>query len=505
MIQQRIIEEKKRMRNVGGVRATLDQKLKAAKRTKILNTKLERLHLRRNDINVENNALKASINERRKERMAFESIQCKLRADFEQKQKEMANLLRSSNELITNRIRAEKDLKRVEREESIAKEKANSELDRLEGIVRKQEVIQTEMQTASLKRRAHQIREQLGRGRLDPEEEAKLKARLQSLTVKIEKKSHEIDATHQLTLLNYEEAFEKILAEVPARSDKPMTLSEVVENYVDDYDDAFSLLSYIQGIQDENFQLETEIANLRDEMGRLTSQQGKEDQNKERIRRELQRRLETLRQQNLRLNDSIQDREKSRELTFVTVERIMTRFNTTLGGHIGLIDGTVCDDHVMHVLGQVELKALQLTQLLQQSIRLGTFRGMPARGQITTPSPALVRQATFRAGKIRIGPTSPHRSTRALIPSVQPLSSVKIQELFTAHIRLLEDPADDEADTLARTETRASGFHEQDFGGPASPLESRPRLSIQSVDDLRRIIQQNFPLVDTAKPKASTP
>lgn len=511
MLEQRIIDEKKRKQMIGGARATFEQKIKIATRTKMLNGKLDRLLKRCGQVETNNVSAKSAIDELRKERLAFEQIQRKLRAEFEIKQKEMAVLLQNSNELNANRIKAEKELERLLREEKTAKLQDENEVMSLEGVIRKQESLQTELQTASLKRRAHLIREQLGRGALDPEEEAKLKARLQSLTVKIEKKSLEIEHTQQNAIFNYEEAFEKILNEMSQRAKKRMNLNEVVNDYVSDYDEAFSLLSYIQGVQDENYKIEAQIMNLKGEMGRLAAEQGKEDRNKERIKKELQGRLEQLRSNTSKLQNGIQDQEKAREEVYAMVERLVARFNAaaTAGEELEIQGGTVNDDNIMGVMGRIELKTLELSKSLQQAIRLGTFRAPQfnkAQRMSGASFPMLMRQQTLRMAKVQMGPTSPLRSTQEKALNVQPLSPSKVTELFNLSKNLADSPDSSERDAssewnLTATHTNTSLNRNKSltpsFEDPGSPFaEGIQVTTIQSIEELREVIRKTFPIMN---------
>jgi len=416
----------------------------------------------------------------------------------------------------------------VQQEEADA-ESAYAECHELEDLIYRQNSVQNELQTASLKRRAHVLQEQISEGNLDPEEEARLRAKLSQLTQTIERKSEEIETAQRNSILNYKEAFKKIIAHAEkqkygselqpsARSQKSsrkkthisdvagvegtrLSLDQVVSSYVANYDEAFNLLNYVQRVQEENYKLEAQLASVRIEFHKYSKEQSQQDMSKERIKKELEGQLENLSTANLKLQKEVDSKEATLGALVQSVARLAQRFNESNSmAEITELDEleqkTAGDEEktasvnkqtlettghaLMQALGQVEERTVEMCKSLHKRMR--SKRGLKQLTQNTkgarSSGSLVIADPNLNAGELFGVPNIALRSRDNIELSIPDLSEEETIAMFgpppDIHLKAVDE--------------YSSATRSQD---DASPEEEDDSLKILSTQSLRAMVMKS--------------
>jgi hypothetical protein len=340
-LEQAIVAEKLKKRDAGGVQAKFDATLKAQSRCRVLSAQLDRLSEQACGAELVNCQLVHDIDARRKEKLILDNLAERLRRQFETRQRELAELLAAANTHYEARNRAVRDAGEREAAEAAEVAAAEQELRHLGELLARQEALNSSLQTASLKRGVTLLEEQLKRGGLDPEEEARLRARLAKLSQRIERKKSDMaeaqvaalgggalgggaqagagaggagsicsdsargglshrasDVRVESAQWSYETAFRRVIDNAMRErgSTTPPTLAEVVAQFVNQYDDALDCLGHVASTNAETVKLEAQAASLRAELARFAKEQLLHDVSKERIKSDLEAKLAAMRE-----------------------------------------------------------------------------------------------------------------------------------------------------------------------------------------------------------------
>jgi len=418
VIEDEIISERKKRSKLGGIQASAEQASRIRRGQKVLSAKLDRLLVQGGKCEEENLVVIHEINRLRKERKVCENLQVTLRSEFEKKKEEMGILLAKAKALNEARVKAIKDEERVLNEEEEDKLRIETELLELDGFISKQEQLQSEMQTAALKRRAHQIEAEIGQGNLSPEQEDVLKEKLENLRFKIRQKANEIEFNTQESVLSFSEAFTKILNKSKAKS-----LADAVASYVRSHDESFAILGYVQRLQDENHQLEQEILTSKQDMAKFAHERGKSERSKETIRRNLELQLQQLQRSTKITAENLSKKRSVFDSIVQIVERLVVRMNaasmkSNSNSDTVMIKGTFSPKTIIQVLGQIELKTVECLNALHLTVKKGKMKVQNSKAQIvhilqTRGGSGLNLSAMFgndQSHNVKIGPASPTRS-----------------------------------------------------------------------------------------------
>jgi len=284
-VRELIVEEKKKRKSLGGVVALKSAQKHARKQIVMFEDKLNALHIRSSEAEARIKKTRVEIDAQRRERLAFEKLYASLRLEFKERQRDMAVVLKQSNEAHRARHDACNQLESLKRknEEEIAE--FEEEFARLGAVIEEQIHIYSYVQKSALKRREKELEQRIAAGNLDAEEEAILKSRLKHLAKELQKQEKKLYATRK-DMHSFEEAFEKLY-----ESRKHRDIRRIVDEFVKNEDENFAIFNHIQHISKETDRDEDYLENLKKEMEKHKLELVQHEGHRERILSELRNKL----------------------------------------------------------------------------------------------------------------------------------------------------------------------------------------------------------------------
>ncbi|GBG30407.1 Coiled-coil domain-containing protein 63 [Hondaea fermentalgiana] len=318
-VRKQMVEEKRKRREMGGVKAYRMIQNQKAKQQQILENRLNKLNMRSSELEARNSDVVRAINARRLERQTFERSYKKLKRAFRAKQREMAVMLAQSNVAYEGRQEALKQLQDATDRAQLEEETFAREYAELGSVVQEQAQIKSYVQQTAIKRKEKQLAERIAAGNLDAEEEAMLKSKLSTLSRELKKQVENISVSNE-SIQSYEEAFEKLYASTGIRD-----MNAIVEQFVRNEDSNFALYNHVQQITRDIERDEDQLRRINGEMEKYKKELSQNEGHRERIVADLEQRLERYLAQISSLSEQIVDNEQSLEAICQATENLFFR------------------------------------------------------------------------------------------------------------------------------------------------------------------------------------
>jgi len=361
----------------GGVDAEKQCHSNVQKEIKLMENRLNKALSRHSEIMNRNRKLKEEINYKRQKRLIFDDIYRKLSAKLKEKQEQMKEVMRKSNEANEARERAveeENELTLLAQEES---EQFEQEYNELAHYIEAQH-----------RARDHgKISGKVGfsdkhkRGSLSPEEEASMQMKLDALGSELDTAAQKGGETQE-RIRSYEEAFDK-LQQATGIND----INELVTNFINQEDETFSLFSYIQSMNQEADELEEKIAKDKEAMLKFKESEGQLQLEKKQGVDNLKEKVDRLQKRCDAYQKQFEESKTDIELISKTVQSIFFKIScdqmsgirdSAKGGSGkpnakgGASDGVssdmmlsgqdITDSNIMQYLGIIEQRAVEVCQ-----------------------------------------------------------------------------------------------------------------------------------------------
>uniref|UniRef100_A0A7S1CAG2 ODAD1 central coiled coil region domain-containing protein n=1 Tax=Bicosoecida sp. CB-2014 TaxID=1486930 RepID=A0A7S1CAG2_9STRA len=278
-VQGKIFEQRHK---TGGLNATRDNSKMIAKQIQILENRLDKALVRYNGVLGRNKELRGKIDELRRERVVFDGIYKKLEREIHERTRQLKELAEQANEAYRTRDSVQADM-------AALKVRAERDSDTFE---REWKALSKAIEDD---RRAHEAALDAGeetageggkRGDLTIEQERELKRKVAQGAWLIGKDKANI-AVSADKVASYEEAFAKIQS-ATGISD----IDALVDRFIEAEDKNYSLFNYVNNLAGEIEKLEAGVAEVHSEIEKYKGQGAQSDNQRKRILRELQDRLE---------------------------------------------------------------------------------------------------------------------------------------------------------------------------------------------------------------------
>lgn len=341
VLEKQIADEKGKLneqrQKMGGLNAAKHNKLVISKQIQVLENRIDKTLVRYNETLAKNKALKAQINDCRKERLIFDGIYRKLEVELETEKAAMESLIEECNEAYAERDKAKAKVAALKQEAAKEQEAFQLEWKKLSDTIEKE-------------KRAKDLSELPDTGakekRIAMEEEARMRRSIAKGAWTIGKGKAQIFLSAE-KMQHYEEAFNKI-----QQTTGVTDIDELVQRFIASEDKNFSLFNYVNELAAEIDNLEQQIQAVKQDIEKYRGQGVNTDNQRKRILRELQQRLE-------RTNAKADNCEKNYEDSVKVLKRLAE-------GISKLFEGIGCSDKDMHleILGNEGVNESNMMQYL---------------------------------------------------------------------------------------------------------------------------------------------
>lgn len=267
---------------VGGLNATRDNSKMIAKQIQILENRLDKSLVHYNEALGKNKELREKIDELRRERVVFDGIYKKLEREIHDRSKELKELVQEADaaykqrdamqtEMAALKVRAEQESNDFEREWKELTKAIEADRKVHDGAA-------SDGKAAAGKNG--------NRGDLTIEQERDLKKKIAQGAWLIGKDKANIQVS-QDKVASYEEAFNKIQSATGIGD-----IDELVDKFIEAEDKNYSLFNYVNQLAAEIEKLEAQVADTKNEIEKYKGQGVNSDNQRKRILRELEGRLE---------------------------------------------------------------------------------------------------------------------------------------------------------------------------------------------------------------------
>mmetsp|Transcript_5976 Transcript_5976/g.13878 ORF Transcript_5976/g.13878 Transcript_5976/m.13878 type:complete len:543 (-) Transcript_5976:175-1803(-) len=347
--QQNIFGLRVEMSKNGGINASTDNAKAIAKQIRILENRLDKALQKFNVSIAANRELRDQIDTLRRERVVFDDIYRKLENELQQKKKEMANIIEQANAAYEARDSAQAQMASLK----LQADKEHSEFEREWKELGK--LIQNDKKMKEfMKSKVKAAKD--SQAELKEEEKTRRRTRTAWDTTN---RSLATFAGSQEKVASYEEAFARIQAATGITD-----LEKLVEKFIQEEDQNFSLFKYNNELSTEIEKLEQQIADYREEAVQLSGTGSRrEDMEKVKI-------LETLEEKwndidNKAKNYEIKHQESQQTLNHIRsgVESIFRRIGCTVHDLPNGSGNTISEANMMHFLAAIEQRTNELLRV----------------------------------------------------------------------------------------------------------------------------------------------
>ncbi|CAD7975422.1 unnamed protein product [Amoebophrya sp. A25] len=260
IVEAKTIQVREELGLKGGVNAAKESAAAVAKQIRVLENRLDKALQKFNEAVAENKKLRDTIDSLRSERVVFDNIYAKLEKEFEQKKKEMANIIEQANAAYEARDAAQAQMTSLKQQADKEHQEFEKEWKELGRLIENDKKMKEFMRQ---KERNRGVEEH--KGDMSADEEDKMKKKVTKNAWMIAKgKVAQSANTERITV--YEEAFAKIQA-ATGISD----IDDLVQNFVNAEDGNFSLFNYANLLNNQIERLDLEIQALKGEYETLKS------------------------------------------------------------------------------------------------------------------------------------------------------------------------------------------------------------------------------------------
>ena len=341
VLEKQIAAEKDKLnqqrQQMGGLNAAKHNKQVISKQIHVLENRIDKTLIRYNEKLARNRSLREKIDECRKERLIFDSIYRKLELELQAEKSTMEKLIADCNHAYAERDKAKAKVEGLRREAAREQEEFQVEWKKLSDLIEKE-------------KKAKDLSDLPDNGakekRLALEEEARMRRNIVKGAWTIGKGKAQIFLSAE-KMQQYEEAFNKI-QQVTGVTD----IDELVQRFIASEEKNFSLFNYLNELGAEIDNLEQQIQSVKHEIEKYRGQGVNADNQRKRILRELQQRLE-------RTNAKADQHEKTYEDSVSVLKRLAE-------GIAKLFDGIGCRDRSddLEILGDDGVNESNMMQYL---------------------------------------------------------------------------------------------------------------------------------------------
>mmetsp|Transcript_17344 Transcript_17344/g.43176 ORF Transcript_17344/g.43176 Transcript_17344/m.43176 type:complete len:548 (-) Transcript_17344:870-2513(-) len=285
VVEAKTIQVREELGLKGGVNAAKESQATVAKQIRVLENRLDKALQKFNEAVSDNKKQRDTIDSLRAERVVFDNIYSKLEKEFEQKKKEMANIIEQANAAYEARDAAQAQMTSLKQQADKEHQEFEKEWKELGRLIENDKKMKEFMRQ---KERNRGVEEH--KGDLSADEEDKLKKKVTKNAWMIAKGKVAQSANSERISV-YEEAFAKVQA-ATGISD----IEDLVQNFVNAEDGNFSLFNYANLLNTQIEKLDSDIGDLKGEYeslrGGSVSAQGtiSSDQGKQKLLGELEER-----------------------------------------------------------------------------------------------------------------------------------------------------------------------------------------------------------------------
>lgn len=361
----------------GGVDAEKQCHQNVQKEIKLMENRLNKALSRHSEIVNRNRKLKEEINYKRQKRLIFDDIYKKLQSKLKEKQEQMSEVMRKSNEANEAREQAvaeENELKLLAAEEG---EQFEQEYNELAHYIEAQHRSREHAKSTGKNGGGYNLEK---RGSLSAEEEASMQMKLDALGSELDTAAQKGGETQE-RIRSLEVAFDK-LQQATGIND----IDELVTTFINNEDETFSLFSYIQTVNQDADALEEKTARMKEDMRKFQETEGEIQIQSKQALDNLKEKLERLQKKQDDYQKRFEESKGSIELISKTVQSIFFKIScdqmqgirdSAKGGsgkasgkggggdgvssEVSMLSGQdITDSNIMQYLGIIEQRAVEV-------------------------------------------------------------------------------------------------------------------------------------------------
>lgn len=269
-------------RNMGGIYSAKEQSQTIQKQIKILEDRLEKSYIKFNEALTHNKQLREQINNLRRERLMFESINSNLERELHKLKKDMAEMIQLANAAFESKERAIMDMNKLKIEAEKEQQGFEEEWRLLTGVIEDDKRERERARAQELAVRERETQELLKMGALGTDK-TKRKVKTQ-WSIGYSKAMAQNVAAEKVQ--KYGEAFEKIQQATGIED-----IDELVNTFINAEDQNYTLFNYVNEVNQEIEKLEDQINSVRGEIDKYRAQGSEQDKVKAGAVREVEERL----------------------------------------------------------------------------------------------------------------------------------------------------------------------------------------------------------------------
>lgn len=342
-------------RNMGGIYSAKEQSTTVQKQIKILEDRLEKAYIKYNEALTHNKQLREQINNLRRERLMFESINSNLERELHKLKKEMADMIHLANAAFEMKEKAVLDMNKLKIEAEKEQQGFEEEWRLLSNVIEEDKRERERARAQELAIRERETQELLKMGATNTD---KTKRKVKSSWSTNHNKAMAQNVAAE-KVQKYGEAFEKIQQATGIED-----IDELVNTFINAEDQNYTLFNYVNEVNQEIEKLEDQTNAVRAEIEKYRAQGADQDKAKASTVREVEERLAAAEGQ-------AELYEKRYEAASSTVNQLKTAIwdlfnkigcNTPAVRQLVGEEG-VQENNVMSYLGIIEQRTNELLQL----------------------------------------------------------------------------------------------------------------------------------------------
>jgi len=363
----------------GGVDAEKQCHQNVQKEIKLMENRLNKALSRHSEIINRNRKLKEEINYKRQKRLIFDDIYRKLQSKLKEKQEQMSEVMRHSNEANEARetaVQEENDLKLLAQEEG---EQFEQEYNELAHYIEAQHRSREHAKQSG--RNANGGGTDGVRGELSAEDEANMQLQLEALGSELDTAAQKGGETQE-KIRSFEEAFDK-LQQATGIND----INELVATFINNEDETFSLFSYIQSVNQDVDSTEEKTARMKEDMRKFQESEGESQIQRKQALDNLKEKLDRLQNKQTDYQKRFEESKASIELISKTVQSIFFKIScdqmqgirdsikggaskgggkagggdSSMSSEVSMLSGQdITDSNIMQYLGIIEQRAVEV-------------------------------------------------------------------------------------------------------------------------------------------------
>eukprot|EP00939_MAST-03C_sp_MAST-3C-sp1_P005226 g5226.t1 len=362
LMKRKLLQVRKDM---GGINAAKETQRLTQKQITILENRLDKSLVKFNNALAENKDLRGNIDNLRRERVVFDEIYQKMSRNLENKKKDMAEIIETSNQCYEDRDRFRSEAVLLVEEDEEDQRRHNEEileLDRLHDEIQEKRQnglrITDDATIASMMGTNLSIKDGSDPNNAPTEESLSQKVANSKKNARRERK---ILADMKDKISMYEDALEEIKRNVGVTD-----IDEFVKIFIVNEEQHFSLFNYVNGQTQEIEKLENELAKLKVEERKHSSGEGGEEDHSLVLQRQLQDTLDAKEALSRSFEEKFTKASKTMSSLRIGIQNVFYKAGCDVDTMTEILrheNIQVSDTNIMQFLGMIEQRANELLQL----------------------------------------------------------------------------------------------------------------------------------------------